>query len=722
MELLNLIINLALIIIGFGLLIFVHELGHFLAAKWASIRTEAFAVGMGPVMLAWRKGIGLAAGSTHARVVAKAGKPASDLSDEELAQHGLGETEYSLRWLPIGGFVKMLGQDDMNPTATSDDRRSYNTCPIGKRMIVVSAGVIMNLLLGVVLFMIAFLVGVKFPAPIVGSVDASMPAGTTMAANAEELGVAEPGLKPGDRILEIGGREAKTFQDVQIASIMSRPDVPVELIVQRDGYDEPLHFTMQPELDPGMGMYSIGIAPAHSTQIWDRDRGGHVTRMLQQSRLTEQGVTPGMKLIEANGIRPDTYEAFKQLVDRSDGMPIRTVWTNVDRRGEHVGEPVEANIMVRPQLELLRYPETTEEGVRNVAIGLFGLPALVEITSVEETSPNHGVLKPGDAVLRFADAHGPRFSAFLEAVQTHDPGSVEMTVVRAGNEEAITAQIVRRGFFDEAGKLDVGVGMNAWQAPHFARPLERVAVHVPGEQQPEVRRTAVYGLGLLPGTRFEAVGGTRVNDWLELREALKSATASALDEGRSETVELTIAHPTTGAEREIVSLELSPDDLASLHALGWNSDLPGAVFEPIHIRLTADGNPFRAVWMGVEETHKWLIRVYLTIDRLFRRTVGVEQLAGPVGIVHIGVTFADRGLMYLVFLLALISVNLAVINFLPLPIVDGGLFLFLVYEKITGKPPSVAFQNLVTIIGIALIATIFVVVTYHDIVRLFTGF
>src|SRR5688572_16528684 len=56
--------NVVLIILGFGLLIFIHELGHFLAAKWAGIRTEAFAVGMGPVALAWRRGIGLRFGST----------------------------------------------------------------------------------------------------------------------------------------------------------------------------------------------------------------------------------------------------------------------------------------------------------------------------------------------------------------------------------------------------------------------------------------------------------------------------------------------------------------------------------------------------------------------------------------------------------------------------------------------------------------------------------
>src|SRR5688572_18365760 len=118
--------NLLLIILGFGVLIFIHELGHFLAAKWAGIRTEAFAVGMGPVIVSWRKGIGLRFGSSapeyekRVREFLKSDEVhTSELSKEKLYRVGdklgMGETEYSLRWLPIGGFVKMLGQEDANP-------------------------------------------------------------------------------------------------------------------------------------------------------------------------------------------------------------------------------------------------------------------------------------------------------------------------------------------------------------------------------------------------------------------------------------------------------------------------------------------------------------------------------------------------------------------------------------------------------------------------------
>ena len=126
-----------------------------------------------------------------------------------------------------------------------------------------------------------------------------------------------------------------------------------------------------------------------------------------------------------------------------------------------------------------------------------------------------------------------------------------------------------------------------------------------------------------------------------------------------------------------------------------------------------------ALSMGVEETKKALIQTYLTLDRVIRGSVSVRELRGPVGIVHVGVTIFDRGPVYLLLLMAVISVNLAVINFLPLPIVDGGLFLILVYEKFKGRPPSIAFQNVVTIAGLCLIGTLFVMVTWNDISRLF---
>ena len=87
------IFNMLLIVLGFGFLIGIHEWGHFIAAKWSGIRTNAFAIGMGPQVFSYRKGIGFCYKSTTPKVVAKFGKDAPEMTDSELKEHGLSETE-----------------------------------------------------------------------------------------------------------------------------------------------------------------------------------------------------------------------------------------------------------------------------------------------------------------------------------------------------------------------------------------------------------------------------------------------------------------------------------------------------------------------------------------------------------------------------------------------------------------------------------------------------
>src|SRR5690606_32141778 len=106
---------------------------------------------------------------------------------------------------------------------------------------------------------------------------------------------------------------------------------------------------------------------------------------------------------------------------------------------------------------------------------------------------------------------------------------------------------------------------------------------------------------------------------------------------------------------------------------------------------------------------------------IFRATQGslpLSQAAGPIGIVHYGATFTSYGWPYLMFFLGLISINLVVINLLPVPIVDGGHLVFLAIEKIKGSPVSARVQTAATLVGLVLLGSLFLFVTYHDIGRL----
>lgn len=692
MELFSTGTNVLLIIIGFGVLIFVHELGHFLAAKWARIRTESFAIGFGPPIVSYRKGLRPTFGSTNEAVIAKLGKPAIQCSSQQLAEARIGETEYSLRWLPLGGYVRMLGQDDMDPSATSADPNSYNSKSIGKRMVVVSAGIIMNLILAVILFLAAFLVGVQFNAPIIGDVRPETPA-------------AEAGITPGETILAIDGNAVQTFADIQIGVAMSDPGEPLSFEVQSANADSTRTVSMLPEKDPATGLLSVGLAPASSaTLLTDPESTSFLLQALSQAGLSDTKISSGWRIARIGETQITTWNQWANLVDQAEGKPLEVTWQGPAGSEETVA------MEAKPTLEILRYATAMPETVPNYEQGLIGLTPLVQVNSVLPTSPNKDTLKPGDVVLRVGKLEGPRDANFRELLQANKGGSVDALVLRDGKRVDVSLKVNR------LGQVGVMIGP-ALDLLMVAEPFLRVGNPDPSSDSGPIK-TPVADAGLLPLTQILAVNENPVTDWSSFRSALRTATRGSSGE---QTVTLTIENPTPGREKQQVQIPLSESAVASLQALGWTPPLSLAYFEPLWTTLSANGNPLTAIGMGFAETEKMVILTYLTIYRLAQGSVGVEQLRGPVGIVHLGSRVADRGFMYLIFFLAMISVNLAVLNFLPLPIVDGGLFLYLVYEKFKGRPPSVAFQNVAALFGLAIIGTIFVVTFYNDVMRLVLG-
>ena len=141
------------------------------------------------------------------------------------------------------------------------------------------------------------------------------------------------------------------------------------------------------------------------------------------------------------------------------------------------------------------------------------------------------------------------------------------------------------------------------------------------------------------------------------------------------------------------------------------------LFKPDQI-VDRSPDPLSAINRGIAESRRVMIQTYLTFLRLFQGSVQVKHLKGPVGIAHLGTQIASQGWVWVLFFMALISINLAVINFLPLPIVDGGQFLMLLYEWIRGKPVPIIFQNVATMAGLLFIGFMFLYVTFNDIKNL----
>jgi len=243
-------------IIVLGVLIFVHELGHFLMAKKLKVGVITFSLGFGPKLL---------------------GKK-------------IGETQYQISLVPLGGYVKMVGEEPGEKIPPELLAKSFSAQPVSKRMGIVFAGPFFNFLFAVVAFAIAFMVGMPALLPEVGEVKPDYPA-------------FKAGILKGDRILEANGSPVKRWEDLaQI--IHESSDRPLLLKVERDKKIFPLSVTPQvstqknifgDEIQVGL----IGISPSGSffTERFDPFTATYKA-LIQSWRITELTVISIIKIIE----------------------------------------------------------------------------------------------------------------------------------------------------------------------------------------------------------------------------------------------------------------------------------------------------------------------------------------------------------------------------------------------------------------------------------------
>ena len=125
-----------------------------------------------------------------------------------------------------------------------------------------------------------------------------------------------------------------------------------------------------------------------------------------------------------------------------------------------------------------------------------------------------------------------------------------------------------------------------------------------------------------------------------------------------------------------------------------------------------------ALAWGGRETVFFISMNYATIRSLIKRTISPKALSGPLGIGTMAIQAGRKGILDFAYFMAMISACLAVVNFLPFPVVDGGHALFLIIEKIRGKPIGVRVMNVIQLIGLAVILMVFVYVTWNDVSRI----
>jgi regulator of sigma E protease len=371
--------NILLAALGISFLIFIHELGHFLAARLFKVRVETFSLGFGPRLFGARR----------------------------------GDTDYRVSLVPLGGYVKMAGEyGDHDPDAplAVDDLMAK---PAWQRAIIFSAGVIVNFAFAFVAFPLAFSLGVPFTAPVVGSVVAGGPAWRA-------------GLQPGDEVVAVAGNRVYSFQDIALEIALADPE-HTRLLVRRDG--EELLVPVRPARNESEGRWELGINPAFGAEVV----------VAPDKPAARAGLETGDRILALDGVElPQAPVLAGNLLlagpfGAGAGQPVELAW---DHQGERrqgrivpdpAAEPPPAKLGVQPR-------GTRVAGLRGIADEQPFAWRMDDVVLSVAGTPVHD----REELLAVLSAAAP---GDLASVVRRDRGSIEVMLPAAQRAAAVAGDV-----------------------------------------------------------------------------------------------------------------------------------------------------------------------------------------------------------------------------------------------------------------------------------------
>lgn len=199
--------------------------------------------------------------------------------------------------------------------------------------------------------------------------------------------------------------------------------------------------------------------------------------------------------------------------------------------------------------------------------------------------------------------------------------------------------------------------------------------------------------GIMAGDEITAIDGQPIEAWTDVSAAIASAEGGQII-------------MTVQRDGRTLEAAVTPEQTQD-----------GAFLIGITSRVSH--NPLRAVAEGAKSTWNITVSMFQTLSQLFTGQLGADSLSGPVGMVQMVSQTTQYGWWYYGFLTALICINLAIINMLPLPALDGGRIIFVIISMITGRPVSQKVEGTVHFVGIMLLFGLMAYVTFNDITRIF---
>jgi regulator of sigma E protease len=213
--------------------------------------------------------------------------------------------------------------------------------------------------------------------------------------------------------------------------------------------------------------------------------------------------------------------------------------------------------------------------------------------------------------------------------------------------------------------------------------------------------------GLIKDDRITAVDGVPINTWDDM--------ASAISKSTGKTINISVLRKESKINAKITPVLKTDQNLFGETIKRYVIGITASNDHVLSVRL----NPFEAFYQSLAQTYRVSEMMIIGIFKLFKGDISVKTLGGPIMIAQIAGDQAKQGASNLIYFIAFISINLAIVNFVPIPVLDGGHLMFFFIEAVFRKPVSIRFREIAQQAGIVALILLTILVFYNDLVRIF---
>lgn len=281
-------------VILLGVLIFVHEMGHFIVARWCGVRVEVFSMGFG----------------------------------KKIFQFKRGDTTYAISLIPLGGYVKMFGEQPGDDIAAADKAVSFTHKTVWQRIAIVSAGPLMNFLFAILVFALVGLVGEEKRAPIVGSVNPQ--------SYAEKIGLAA-----GDEIIKVESEKISTWDDFQLALNHHRNQTTaITFKSHKDNSEKTVQAQVSVKANPNIISTDDTVGDIEGLSYMSK---GTAIALTDNSPLKNLGIKNGDNIVAVNGKKTESWHALEKVLTNAPATEALQI--DVERiAGEEGSQPLSVTL------------------------------------------------------------------------------------------------------------------------------------------------------------------------------------------------------------------------------------------------------------------------------------------------------------------------------------------------------------------------------------------